>query len=37
MSNKKGFWFNNSKKDNYLKKEKLAEIKRENNLFKRII
>tara|TARA_A100001388_G_C28721619_1_gene476689 strand:- start:657 stop:1112 length:456 start_codon:yes stop_codon:yes gene_type:complete len=37
MSNKKGFWFNNSKKDNYLRKEKLAGIKRENNLFKKFI
>lgn len=37
MSNKKGFWFNNTKKDNYLRKEKLAGIKRENNLFKKFI
>ena len=37
MSNKKGFWFNNTKKDNYSRKERLTDIKRENNLFKKFI
>ena len=33
MSNKNGFWYNNKRVNNYLRKQKLNEIEKETNLF----